>query len=64
MTCKQLKSTIFSAGSKAVENDRFLEPATAPTRSLNESVTSSQPRQTEFNGSQGFSTECSRKWIF
>ena len=46
-----------------MKNNRFMEPATAPvSRNLNETVDSSQPRKTDFDGSQGFSTDCSRKF--
>ena len=58
------KIYVFSAGTKAVKNTRFIQPATAPTRSLNETVAPSQPRKTDSDGSQGFSTDCSRKWTF
>ena len=58
------KIYIFSVECEAVKKTCFLKPATAPTRSLNETVAPSQPRKTDSDGSQGFSTDCSRKWTF
>ena len=42
------KIYIFSAGTKAVKNTRFIEPAIAPTRSLNETVAPQLSKKNRF----------------